>query len=654
MRKWLNRGMVPSLCAGALLALELLLLADFAVVYQGSVMSLSVAALLWLVLTAVSGLGFRGKPKQIMRIVLAIPAILVVVFAAGYLGWSTFRGNAGYQTVDAGKNQLFGDQKVMLVVPHQDDDLNILGGALEEYARYGSQLYPVFVTNGDYAGLTETRYQETVDVFASMGVPAENVIFLGYGDSWKEGGPHIYNAPSGQIMESHIGRTETYGTQVHSAYREGRAYTIDNLTEDLKSVILEYRPDVIFCSDYDHHIDHKAVTLLFDKVMGMLLKEHPDYTPVVYKSYAYGTAWEAEADYYADNILSTTNLFEEPYNQKPAVYRWEDRVRFPVAAETLSRSLFDSEAYARLAMYYSQGAQLMADRVINGDRVAWQRYTDSLCLHAGITVSSGQGELLNDFMLIDNCSLVEEDRQPYDGVWTPEQKDAEKKAAVNLKEMSDISVIVLYDHPSEEHNVKNARIVFDNGTVLETGALDAGGAATSILADQKDVSAFTVTLLETQGELAGLSEIEAFETEPQPDGPFLKMTDREGNFLYDYMTAPDGAGEIHVYTHGDLPELTEQNYHIGTDNDSARAVLEDGVIKVSCPAGESFVLNVTCGGAGLSDSIIVRNPGKLTRVWQDLWQGMEKEVYSWYSAGTWHRLLLPSAFEKISYVLRHM
>lgn len=654
MRKWLNQEMIRSLCAGALLAIELLLFADLAVVYQGGVMSLSVAALLWLVLTAALGLGFRGKAKQIMRMVLVIPAVLMVVLAVGYFGWSTFRTNAGYQTVDAGKNQLFGDRKVMLVVPHQDDDLNILGGTLEEYVRYGSELYPVFVTNGDYAGLTETRYQETVNVFASMGVPEENVIFLGYGDGWKEGGPHIYNAPSGQVMESHIGRTETYGTQIHSAYREGRAYTIDNLTEDLKDVILKHRPDVIFCSDYDHHIDHKAVTLLFDKVMGMLLKEHPDYTPVVYKAYAYGTAWEAEPDYYADNILSTTNLFEEPYNQKPVVYRWEDRGRFPVAAETLSRSLFGSGAYARLAMYYSQGAQLMADRVINGDRVAWQRHTNSLCLHAGITVSSGQAEFLNDFMLIDNCSLVEEGRQPYDGVWTPKREDTEKTAAVNLNKVSDVSVIVLYDHPSEKHNVKNACITFDNGTVLETGALDAGGAATSILVDQKDVSAFTITLLETEGELAGLSEIEAFETEPEPDGVFLKLTDGDGNFLYDYLTAPDGAAEIHIYTHGDLPELTEHNYHIGTDNVSVRTVLEDGVVKVFCPAGERFALNVTCTDAGVSDSIMVRNPGKLTRLWQNLWQGMETEVYAWYSSGTWNRLLLPTTLEKISYVLRHM
>ena len=40
----------------------------------------------------------------------------------------------------------------------------------------------------------------------------------------------------------------------------------------------------------------------FDKVMGALLKEHPEYKPVVYKAYAYGTAWEAEPDFYSENI----------------------------------------------------------------------------------------------------------------------------------------------------------------------------------------------------------------------------------------------------------------------------------------------------------------------------------------------------------------
>lgn len=641
-------------CISALLAAVAVLLADGILVLSGGQMPLSAAMGLFAVAAL---LLFRPCRKHGKRMLKSLGILLGVLAAAAVLGygcWMTFGANAGYRHPDAGKAQLFADRKVMLVVPHQDDDINILGGVMEEYVRYGSQLYPVFVTNGDYMGLTEARYREAIAVFQDMGVPEENVIFLGYGNEWQVDGPHIYNAEPGTVVTSWHGRTETYGTQDHPAYREGRAYTIDNLTEDLKAVILEYRPDVIFCSDYDHHIDHKSTTLLFDKVMGMLLKENPDYTPVVYKAYAYGTAWEAAPDYYGEVVGSTRNHFGEEYGQKPAVYRWEDRVRFPVSGSMLSRSLVGSDGYRQLGLYESQGAKWHAASILNGDKVAWQRYTDSLCLRGDISASSGNPERLNDFMLMDNRNLADAEHMPYDGVWTPELGDAEKMVTVTLPEPSDISVLLLYDHPSAAQNVRNVRITFDNGAVMMSGPLDADGAATAIRVDQKAVASFAIELTETEGELAGLSEIEAYAEEPAADGRFLKLTDGDGNFLYDYWTRPDGTAEFALYTHGSLPEVTAEQYHVGITGEAGTAVLEEGKIRVSCPVGESFVLNVTCSEAGVSDNILVQNPGRLVRLWFDLWQGIEEYLYMHSCDGTWNRLLLPATMEKIAYVLRHL
>lgn len=652
MNLYIRKKRLMPLCAGAVLGMELLLLADAVAVLLGRLIPDIGFAVLWVVLTIGAAALLHWKTKRILAMACILPMVLAAVLSCGYLGWRSFSSNAGYEFPDAGKNQIFGGRKVMVVVPHQDDDLNILGGAIEEYARYGSEIYAVYVTNGDYVEWTETRYREALAVFDSLGVSADHVIFLGYGDSWQEGGPHIYNAEPGTVMTSHIGRTETYGTRLHPAYREGRAYTIDNLQEDLKGVILEYRPEVIFCSDYDHHIDHKFTTLLFDKVMGQLLKENPDYTPVVYKAYAYGTAWEAEPDYYADNILSTQDPFAEPYSQKPAVYRWEDRIRFPVNGAGLSRSLVGSDSYRLLSLYESQGAQVMAAAAINGDKVAWQRHTISQCLHGQITASSGNAELLNDFMLIENDDLVDESRLPYDGVWIPDPQDEEKKVSVTLKEAADLVQIVLYDHPSEEHNVLNAVIAFADGAVLETGPLDPGGAATVISVDRSAVSSFEIMLKETEGALAGLTEIEAFSQTPGQDGRFIKLTDGNGNFLYDFCTAPDGHAELSLYVHGDLPELTEEAYHLGISGGTGSAVLVNGVIRVSCPPGEGFALNITCDAAGVSDTVYVRNPGALARLWSDFWQNVEKTVFLRYSAGGHKELFLSRLWNKAFYVMR--
>ncbi len=642
------------LLLGAAQGMEILLLFDILVVFLGKTIHPLLGIGLWILLTAGIGCLIGWNSRRMLRILWLIPLILAVLLGSGCACWLSFGNNAGYAFPDTGKNQIYGNRTVMLVVPHQDDDLNILGGVLEEYVRYGSDLYPVFVTNGDYAHLTQTRYQEALAVFQHLGVQTDQVTFLGYGNEWKEGGVHIYNASSGEILESYAGQTKTYGTKQHPAYHEGRPYTVDNLTEDLKSIILEVKPDVIFCSEYDHHIDHKAVTLLFDKVMGQILKDNPDYSPIVYKAYAYGTAWEAEQDYYADNILSTRNLFEEPYGQWPAVYRWEDRIRFPVSGTELSQSLVTSGNYKMLKYYASQGAHKMAASVINGDKVAWQRRTDSLCLRAEMSVSSGEEKVLHDFMLIENLNLISDTHRPYDGVWIPEKDDPVRSISVILERPSDLDSLALYDHPAPEHNVSNALITLDDGTTLETGALNPDGAATLISVGKKKVSSFCITLLETEGDRAGLSEVEAYAEAYQPDGGFLKLMDGEGNFLYDYQIQPGGTGELSLYLWGNLPEVSEENYFINTDSETASAVLENGIIRVSCPPGEEFILRAVCNEAGISDSILVRNPGMMERNWTRFWQWAEQAVYTRYSQNIYQNLMIPSTWTKISYVFRHL
>ena len=96
---------------------------------------------------------------------------------------------------------IFADQKIMLIVPHQDDELNVLGGTIEEFVRYGSEVYVVYLTNGDMTP-AEFRYAEAIACLEKQGVPEDHVIFMGYGDQWQEDGPHIYNADPGTVVQS--------------------------------------------------------------------------------------------------------------------------------------------------------------------------------------------------------------------------------------------------------------------------------------------------------------------------------------------------------------------------------------------------------------------------------------------------------------------
>ena len=607
--------------------------ADIAFAWRGTAVPCSLFLLGAAGLTAVFCVLFRKQPVRALKAAGWMTALLGITAAGLFLCWRLFAGGAAFEPVDEGKHLLYGDRKVMLIVPHQDDDINVLGGVMEEYVRYGSDLYPVFVTNGDYEGLAEIRFREVLDVMAYIGVPEENVIFLGYGDTWAESGPHLYNAQPDAVLESYNGHTKTYGTQAAGAYREGRDYTLEHLLEDLESVILEYRPDTIFCSDYDAHIDHKAVSMAFEKVMGKLLKENPDYRPAVFKGYAYSTAWYAEADFYELNILSTRNVFEELRRQTPAIYRWEDRVRLPVWDGALSRSLLTCRIAETLGLYVSQEAQFQAARVVNGDKVFWYRDTGSLCLDATVKVSSGEGSLLNDFMLAENLDLKEEGRLPEDGTWIPE--DPEKIAAAFFSRPVSVGEIRLYDNPSPADNVLSGVIVFDDGDRIPFGPLDPEGAAAVIPVDKSQVTAFTVQLLETEGQRAGLTEMEAFAQAPDHGLRYLKLTDSQDNFVYDYWIPEGSEAVFGICSQGLDPQLRE-DLKLEWDSQKCWAGLEEGKIRVIVPQGKTVTLTVSIDDGTVSDTVRIHNPGPAARLRCRVAQLLEREVFQKYCDGA-HR-----------------
>ena len=569
-----------------ILAGELAVVLDTVLVWTGTALSVAKFAALFLALFLLLLFfpGFRMERKRITALVCT--AVLVIPVALGYVCWRSVSEDVVYRSEDNGKQALYGGQKVLLLVPHQDDDINVLGGVMEEYVKYGSEVYVVFSTNGDYFGLAETRARETMEVMGQIGIPEDHVIFLGYGDQWSPDGPHLYNGQPEQVMTSAFGRQETYGTAAVPAYREGRAYTIGNFLSDIESVILEHLPDVIYCVDYDYNIDHRALSHSFEKVMGKILKERNDYRPLVLKGYAYNTAWEAVRDFYGENLLPTQNAFSEQYEAVPRTYRWEDRVRLPVHAEGLSRSVLSAEQNRILSLYASQGANMYGLRVINSDKVFWQRRTDSVCYDAEFQTSSADGSRLNDFMLLECHDLL--DGEPYDGAWIPEETDELRQIAVTLPEKRDIASVVLYDHPDEACNVLNARIDFGDGFSLKTGPLHPGGAETVFPVDRDDVSSFTVTILESEGN-GGLTEVEAYGPGEAWQPEFVKLMDQTGNFVYDYWIEPDGEQLFSVYNPGNI-DLKEAVFCL---NQHCSAVWQEDGILVTCPEGETCVLYVT-------------------------------------------------------------
>ena len=551
--------------------------------------------------------------------------ILVIVLFSWLLLYMMTKEDLSKKQNEKGKN-IWQNRKVMVIVPHEDDELNLCGGILDEYIEYGSDVYIVFVTNGDYKKQSYKRINESIKCWTTKGINESQLIFLGYGDGWNENYPHIYNAEKDDIVESLAGRTQTYGIDSHPAYNDGNKYTYRHLFDDLLDVIVSIRPDTLFVSDYDNHPDHRAVSLLFEKVMGSILKSNLNYKPYVFKGYAYKTAWEAIDDYHSINIKSTKDKFDEYcFN----IYDWKQRFRFPISEKCISKSIFKSSLYGDLCFYESQFAESMAGRIINGDKVFWQRRTDSLLYKADIYVSSGNKDCLTSFNILDTTDVRDKTVIPSASSWQPFEDDKSKSVTIRFNEEKDVYCLSLYESISPVDKIKNILIRFDDGTSLNTGELNHDGSSTVIIIDKKGVLFFTLSITDFEGEKVGLTQIEAFETDAQQYPGFIKIIDSNDDFVYDYIVVSETTRFL-LYSNAKIPNLDIKAYSVYIDNPKCRCCIKDNFIEVHCPKGQHCCLTVSNDRMGLTDTVHLYHIGLIKKKSIELFQIIDKNRFLGY------------------------
>ncbi len=503
-----------------------------------------------------------------------------------------------YDNFTGMQSEFFENQHVLVIVPHQDDDLNLAGGVIEQYTGHGSRVSVVFCTNGDYyEGKVELRFREALEVLARCGVAAQDVHFLGFGDQWTameadgQWLQHIYNSPIRDLVwTSYAGRTATYGAEAKDCYAQV-PYTREEYLNSLKHLIQELRPDVIFVNDTDYHIDHKAVSYFFEEAMGQLLKEDDTYRPTVYKGYCYSTAWEAETDFLDTlNILSTkeTEHIDNGTTWKP-YYHWDDRVRLPVDNTGLHRLLSQTQSCQLLKLYDSQLAINHAQQVTNGDKVVWRRNTHSVLYNARMTVVGEETELLNDFKLLDSSDIAKA-RADLGVVDVSGGVSVTLDAAVTLVQLG------LYDDPDEGRNILAGQVLLPDGTAVPFGALDPTGAVTYVDMPETELTAFTVEITAYEGDAPGLMELEGYATVPEPETGYFLMVDEEDNVVYDYIVENrDGTVELSLYSYPEAVSWSDVEIRF-TGNEGCTYELAGDTLLVSCPnPGDACMVELVRG-----------------------------------------------------------
>ena len=439
----------------------------------------------------------------------------------------------------------FKNKKVMVIVPHEDDDLLISGQVLPPMYKNGADVRVVFATNGDKRVSAYTRQSEACNALEKLGIPREKVIFLGYPD-----GTQLYVGKKAYSFSS--GWDYTYAGKGFKDYHFDRfgthaQYTAENMVDDIESVILEYRPDYILAIDFDTHTDHRGVSISFEKAMERILKKESGYTPKVLKCFGYSLAWKSKPDFYALNIKSTV-MQDREKNNDPSYetdvpqYRWSSRVRLPIDKKSLSHSILRCSEYKALSEHLSQYAYCYSERIINGDSVYWNRRTDSLTYNADISVSSGDASLLNNFRLIGVGNRTAGPNVKLENcVSRFDKSDAQKTVTVKFDSPKTVSCVSLYDNFGLNSNILSGVITFSDGSKVEVPALNADGSETRVVFEPKhNITSFTFKVTEYEG-VAGLDEIEAFEKSDYDMGfSLIKLKNADtDDYIYNYLITPD-------------------------------------------------------------------------------------------------------------------
>lgn len=363
-------------------------------------------------------------------------------------------------------------KKYLLVVPHQDDEINLVGGLLKQFSQLDVERYLIFTTNGDFC--LDNLKRRTADTQKSLKLfQFKQVIYLGYGDSLY--GKHLYHTKEQEILTSRAGRSETYGPAPFVDYRFEKSgyhskYTRDDYKQDLKDVILDILPDVVFYVDCDEHPDHRCASLICDEIFKELYVEK-GFMPILLKRFAYCGAWFGELDYFTNPLLPTSlhGFHEDNDENNSFPYLWQERIRFQNDAELLSMDFRRSLLYKSLKYYGTEDAIERFEGLANTDTVFWYRDVDNVALKATITASSGNPEGLNDFKLLDYEDVAQIDSRVtgLSGFWQPEARDKTPRIYLDLGDTQEIKEIRLHQGAPYLGKIRQIRVRFDQGEMQE-------------------------------------------------------------------------------------------------------------------------------------------------------------------------------------------
>ena len=410
-------------------------------------------------------------------------------------------------------------RKAIVIIPHQDDEIFAAGGLINQLSYHNVETEIVFLYDGNtFDNIEEIRKKEAIKSCKILGCLEENIKFLDFPN-----------------------RLQKDTTNIPALKQSGEYYAI---RDSLILSISTFQPDLIICSDFDFHKEHRVLTLAFDEAVNFLQQSKSLKNPLIMKGFAYQTAYYAQPDFFNINLLSTLkpeNPQNKQYDTDIPQYEWILRLRIPQLQECVTHSLFDNKIYKAISQHKTQHVHHKALSTINSDIVFWERRTDNLLVKSKIKASSGDVSHLNDYRLYfaDNVSFDYKYNVKFDNhLWRPDSFDLSPWIEVEMNDPTELARISLYDSPDLDCNITDIKITINDSLVLYTGNLNPSGSKTDVDMDTTlIVNKIRFDNMKTQKGIPGLSEIELFEKIQQEKKiDVFKIIDKENNnFIYKYF-----------------------------------------------------------------------------------------------------------------------
>lgn len=427
--------------------------------------------------------------------------------------------------------------KALILVPHQDDEINIASQSILQLKKSDVEIFVVYATNGDHDFTLNVRLQEAKRALHKLGIPKENIILLGYGDSSFKDCKNIYKSTS--TITSASGHSRTYGTSEINDYRfiinnDHNSYEYKNFISDIETVLTSIKPNIIFCIDFDEHPDHRILFLSFQRVLGCLLKREKYFKSIqIFFGFAYPFAYHSKEDLHELNLQNIAYPKRDPHNYYTyeilgkSIYEWNERIRIPAGdtAQLPFASMFNQIGSA-LKCYTTQYGLKHSLSIINSENIYWERRTDNLLYDALISATSGNVSFINDFLLFDVEDVKSVNPSFSNYYWIPDSNDKFSELTFSFKEPLSANQLLIYGRIDIKKDSYELEISLDNKyTQRLTCACIYGRPVKISLPDDLIFETCRIKILRYSRDTFGIAEMEMFTSKKNISyiRPFMKL-----------------------------------------------------------------------------------------------------------------------------------